>query len=162
MARLSKFSPILATASPHNAELLKSLGATHVLDRSLPPPALAAEVAKLTGGAPVEVVFDAIALADTQTLGFGLLAPGGGLVMTHASIIPEDVLKAGPDKKVVSVFASMHFPENRDLGVELYSRLEEPLKTGAIVVRFRFSVSLFCHFFRERWGDGVWLTNILF
>ena len=123
-----------------------------MLDRSLPPAELAAEVAKLTGGAPVEVVFDAIALADTQTLGFGLLAPGGGLVMTHASVIPEDVLKAGPDKKVVNVFASMHFPENRELGVELYSRLEELLKTGAIVVRCRFCVVSLFHLFLRRMG----------
>ncbi|KAM5545024.1 hypothetical protein V8D89_001135 [Ganoderma adspersum] len=135
VARLSKFSPILATASPHNAALLKSLGATHVLDRSLAPAALAAEVAKLTGGAPVEVVYDSIAHADTQALGFELLAPGGALVTTLPTNIPEDVLKAGAGagKRVVNVFGSVHHPENRAFGVELYSRLEELLRTGAIV-----------------------------
>ena len=142
-ARLSGFSPIVTTASLHNTEFLKSLGATHVLDRSLPPAALAAEVAKLTGGAPVEVVFDAIALADTQTLGFGLLAPGGGLVMTHASGIPEDVLKAGAGagKRVVNVFGSVHYAGNHEFGVELYSRLTELVKSGAIVVRLRLCLA---------------------
>ncbi|KAI1797058.1 GroES-like protein [Ganoderma leucocontextum] len=132
-ARLSKFSPIIATASPHNTELLKSLGATHVLDRSLAPAALAAEVAKLTAGTSVDVVYDAISHADTQTLGYELLAPGGALVTTLATDIPEDKLKAGGDKKVVNVFGSVHHPDNRDFGVELYSRLTELLRTGAIV-----------------------------
>ncbi|PIL35329.1 hypothetical protein GSI_02054 [Ganoderma sinense ZZ0214-1] len=135
VARLSKFSPIIATASPHNAALLQSLGATHVLDRALSPAALAAEVARLAGGAPVELVYDAIAHADTQALGFQLLTPGGALLLTLPQNIPADVLEAGADKgvRVVSVFGSVHHPDNRAFGVELYARLEELLRSGAIV-----------------------------
>ncbi|EJF58192.1 GroES-like protein [Dichomitus squalens] len=131
-ARLSKFSPIITTASPHNEALLKSLGATHVLDRSLPASTLAAEVAKIAGGKPVEFVYDAISLADTQALGYDVLAPGGVLFLTLPVQIPEDKRKAG-DKKIVNVFGNVHSPENRQLGVEQYSRLTEWLKTGAIV-----------------------------
>ena len=114
-----------------------------MLDRSLSPAALAAEVATATGGAPVEVVYDAVAHADTQALGFGLLAPGGALLTTVPTNIPADVLEAGTGagKRVVNVFGSMHHAENRAFGVEVYSRLEELLRSGAIVVRF--SVSLF-------------------
>ena len=36
LAKLSGVSPIIITASLKSAELLKSYGATHVLDRSLP------------------------------------------------------------------------------------------------------------------------------
>ena len=35
-AKLSGFSPIITTASKHNETYLKSLGATHVIDRSIP------------------------------------------------------------------------------------------------------------------------------
>ena len=151
VARLSKFSPILATASPHNATLLKSLGATHVLDRALSPAALAAEVASITGGAPVEVVYDAVAHADTQALGFGLLAPGGALLTTVPTNIPADVLEAGAGKRVVNVFGSMHHAENRAFGVEVYGRLEELLRTGAIVVRFPPCVFIFHAYAWEDW-----------
>nr|VWO97707.1 Chaperone protein dnaJ 2 [Ganoderma boninense] len=73
--------------------------------------------------------------ADTQKLGYELLAPGGALVTTLATSIPGDVLKQGAEKrkKVVNVFGSVHAPENRAFGVELYSRLGELLRSGAIV-----------------------------
>ena len=106
VAKLSKFSPIITTASPHNEALLKSLGATHVLDRSLPASTLAAEVAQLAGGKPIELVYDAVSLPDTQTLGYEVLAPGGVLVITNPVQVPEDKKKAGDGKKIVNVFGS--------------------------------------------------------
>ena len=135
VAKLSKFSPIITTASPHNEALLKSLGATHVLDRSLPASTLAAEVAQLAGGKPVELVYDAVSLPDTQTLGYEVLAPGGVLVITNPVQVPEDKKKAGDGKKIVNVFGVVHLPENWQVAVEQYKRLPEWLRTGAIVVR---------------------------
>ena len=119
-----------------------------MLDRAQPPSALAAEVARLTGGAPVEVVYDTISHADTQALGFALLAPGGALVTTLATNLPADVLDAGAaaGKRVVNVFGSVHHPDNRAFGTELYGRLEGLLRSGAIVVRSR------CRFWER--GDG--------
>ena len=87
------------------------------------------------GGKPVEFAYDAISLPDTQALGYDVLAPGGVLLLTLAPQIPEDQKKAGDDKKIVHVFGSVHTPENRQLGIEQYSRLTEWLRTGAIVVR---------------------------
>ncbi|TBU41503.1 GroES-like protein [Dichomitus squalens] len=133
VAKLSSFSPIITTASSHNEALLKSFGATHVLDRSLPASTLAAEVAKIAGGKPVEFVYDAISLADTQALGYEVLAPGGVLVVTNPVAIPEEKKKVGDNKKIVNVFGVVHTPENREFGAEQYSRLTEWLKTGVIV-----------------------------
>ncbi|KAJ3535225.1 hypothetical protein NMY22_g6580 [Coprinellus aureogranulatus] len=49
LARLSGFTYIIATASLHNRDYLKSLGATHVIDRHISPDALPAELKKIRG-----------------------------------------------------------------------------------------------------------------
>ena len=59
-AKLSGFSLIITTASLRNAEYLKSLGATHVIDRNAPAEALAASVAQIAGK-PVKYAYDAVA-----------------------------------------------------------------------------------------------------
>ncbi|TFK79043.1 GroES-like protein [Polyporus arcularius HHB13444] len=110
LAKLSGHSPIITTASSHNAALLKSLGATHVIDRSRAPEDVLREIQKVTGGTPIEYVYDPIATADTQ-----------------------DKLKDGAGKRVVVVFGSVHAPFNRALGLELCSRLTDWLRTGVIV-----------------------------
>ncbi|KAM5545171.1 hypothetical protein V8D89_001282 [Ganoderma adspersum] len=128
-ARLNNFSPIITTASPHNAARLTALGATHVLDRSLFPSALAAAISSATGGAPIELVYDAISLPDTQTVGYGALAPGGTLLTTLPPTVPAESLKA--DRKIVEVFGSLYLPTNRAMGKELFARLEGFLRSGA-------------------------------
>ncbi|KAI0324755.1 GroES-like protein [Cubamyces sp. BRFM 1775] len=133
MARLSGFSPIIATASLHNEPLLKSLGATHVLDRSLAPDAIKAELPKLTGGKPIEFVYDAISLADTQALAYDVLAPNGVLLLVLPDAIPPELKKEGDGKKIVGVFGNVHTPENRKVGVELYAHLTEWLEKGLLV-----------------------------
>ena len=135
MAKLAGFSPIIATASPRNAALLKSLGATHVLDRALPTDAALAELAKLTAGAPLEFAYDAISLADTQPLAYRALAPGGSLLLVLPNLVPAELKAPGDGKRVVSVFGNVHPPQNRKLGVEMYSRLTEWLEKGVLVVR---------------------------
>ena len=139
MARLSKHSPIIATASLHNEALLKSLGATHVIDRSLAPEQILAEVKTITGGTPVEYVFDAISLADTQALAYDVLAPGGTLIIVLNEAIPAEKKQAQAgaslNKRVVHGFGIVHVPENREIGVQLFSRLTEWLQDGVIVVR---------------------------
>ncbi|KAI0671358.1 GroES-like protein [Trametes maxima] len=133
MAKLSGFSPVITTASLHNAALLKALGATHIVDRKLPPETIAEEVAKLAEGKPIEFVFDTISLSDTQQLGYDVLAPGGGLLLVLPESIPAERKKAGDNKKVVFVFGTAHVPENRQVGVELYRRLTEYLEKGLVV-----------------------------
>ena len=135
IAKLSGYSPIITTASPHNEPLLQSLWATHVIDRSLPAPALISSVHALAGGQPIEYVFDAISLADTQALAYDVLAPGGTQIIVLNEAIPAEKKKEGDNKRVVHAFGTVHTPENRAVGVEFYNRLSEWLRTGIIVVR---------------------------
>ena len=144
MARLNKFSPIITTASPHNAARLTALGATHVLDRSLSPSSLAAAIASATGGAPVEVVYDSISSPETQAVGYAALAAGGTLLTTGPPAVPSESLNA--DKKIIEVFGSLYLPTNRVMGRELFARLEGFLRSGAFTVRLAFLAS-FC------WGS---------
>lgn len=134
LARVQKFSPIIATASLHNETLLKSLGATHVVDRSLAPDTILSEIQKITGGTPVEYVYDAISTADTQSIAYQALAPGGALLLLWPDAIPEDLKADADGKRIVHVFGSVDPPFNRKISVEVYSRLTEWLKDGVIVV----------------------------
>ena len=137
LARLSGFSPIIATASLRNESLLKSIGATHVIDRSLPPSDILHELPKLTGGKPIVLAYDAISTGKTtQHLAYDALASGGGLVVVdpwHLEILAEKI-KEGDQKRIARPRADLQHPANKALGVELYERLTEWLKTGAIVV----------------------------
>ncbi|KAK7049306.1 hypothetical protein VNI00_005907 [Paramarasmius palmivorus] len=64
LLRFAGFSTIITYASDKHAEFLKSLGATHVIDRKLVSTAqLSDEVKKVTGGKPVNVVHDAVSQA---------------------------------------------------------------------------------------------------
>ncbi|EMD31448.1 hypothetical protein CERSUDRAFT_127335 [Gelatoporia subvermispora B] len=60
LAKLSRFSPIIVTASPNHTSYLRSLGATHVLDRALAPNALLSQIAQITAGTPIEIAFDTV------------------------------------------------------------------------------------------------------
>ena len=130
------------------------LGATHVLDRALPSPALSAKIAPIAGGAPIELVYDAVSHADTQALGYEVLAPGGTLVTTLPTAVPADAQTA--DKRIVNVFGSFGLPANRPLGVEVCRRLTEWLRTGAIVVRLDSR----CYVVVGR--EMRWLTGVLY
>ena len=135
------FFPIVATASPKHAEHLKSLGATHVLDRALSPDEIRAALPALTGGKPVQYVHDAFGQArDMQRLGFTLVAPGGAFVTVNprdqeflADLIEESE-KKGEGKRVARAFGSYALPGNVKLGNEMCSRLKGWLETGEIVV----------------------------
>ncbi|TCD60662.1 hypothetical protein EIP91_009722 [Steccherinum ochraceum] len=129
LAKLSGFSPIIATASPHNFDLVKSFGATHTIDRSLSAEKIAAAVKEITSE-PVKIVYDAISLEPTQLPAYTVLSPGGSLILVLAPVIPEDKLTA--DKKVVNTFGNFHPENNRELGKSLYAVLTKLLETGEI------------------------------
>ncbi|RPD59715.1 GroES-like protein [Lentinus tigrinus ALCF2SS1-6] len=133
VAKYSGYSPIITTASLHNEALLKSLGATAVVDRKLPASAIITEVQKLASNIPIEYVFDAISLPDTQSLAYDVLAPGGTLLIVLFEKIPAEKKKAGDNKRIVHGLGSGRVPENREVGVQLFSRLTEWLETGIIV-----------------------------
>jgi NADPH:quinone reductase-like Zn-dependent oxidoreductase len=129
-AKHSGFSQIITTVSLHNTELVKSLGATHVIDRKKSSSEIIAEVKSITPE-PLKVIYDAISEADTQAIAFELLAPGGNLALVLPSQIPAEKLKDS-GKRVFMTFGSPHLPFNREFGASLYQNLTELLDSGDI------------------------------
>ncbi|KAF8805430.1 GroES-like protein [Phlegmacium glaucopus] len=127
-AKLSGFSPIITTASLGHVEFLKSLGATHVIDRSVSASALASEVGRITQNAPIKYAVDSVSLADTQQAAYDLLAPGGQL-----AIFLGVAVKPVEGKRIFSVVGFARHPPNVELLETLYhDNLERLLEEGAI------------------------------
>ncbi|KAH8074798.1 GroES-like protein [Cristinia sonorae] len=127
LAKLSGFSPIITTASPHNADLVKSLGATHFIDRNTPAEGIIAEVKKVTGE-PVKIIYDAVAEESTQGVAYDILSPGGTLVLVLPPKI--DKSKITPNKTVINTFGTVHAEAHRELGVQLYSKVSDYIVSG--------------------------------
>lgn len=129
-AKLSGFSPIITTASLRNTDLLKSLGATHVIDRNTPASSFASEIATITTK-PITLVFDSIAAEETQQLGYDTLAEGGHIVIVLQPSFKET---PGSTKKVVRVLGNVQVPENKEIGRVLAQHLPALLEAGDIIV----------------------------
>ncbi|KAI0091061.1 medium-chain dehydrogenase/reductase like protein [Irpex rosettiformis] len=126
LAKLSGFSPIIATASLKNTDFLKSLGATHVIDRNAPlAPSVKAIISE-----PIKYIYEAISLKETQDAAYELLAPGGTLILVLPTVLDEK--NADKSKILAQVFASAHDPKQRKAGVKLYKNLTALLESGAI------------------------------
>ncbi|EIW54863.1 GroES-like protein [Trametes versicolor FP-101664 SS1] len=134
LARLAGHNPIIATASPHNAELIKSLGATHVLDRSRSNESILSELPVLIGGKHLEYAFVAVASADALRLGRDALAPGGALatISPQAQMLPEDVVNIGDGKRLSFVFGSARLPYTVETGVAMFKALSGWLEKGLL------------------------------
>ncbi|TBU28869.1 GroES-like protein [Dichomitus squalens] len=130
-ARLSGFSPIITTGSLHNTDLLKSFGATHVLDRKLSDEEIKAQVTQIAGG-PVELVYDAVSTTATLPLAPALTAPGGNVIVVQ--FVPEELIaQAEKDGKAVHmVHGVFRTPINREIGGTLLGKLPELLESGDI------------------------------
>lgn len=123
-AKLSGFSPIITTASLSNTELVKSLGATHVIDRSVD---LATALAPITATAgPLKHIFDAIGEVETQEASYAVLADGGKLITVGHVPIKAPV----PEKEVIEVWGATYIPPNRAFGVVLLEKLTGLLESG--------------------------------
>ena len=162
IAKLAGFSPIVTTASLHNTELLRSLGATHVLDRPLSSSAMLQALSEALGdGVSLTIAYDAISDADTQALAYTALAPGGKLVITLPDIIPAGLKEIGEkaSKVVASTQGSSHLPAHNACGEAIFARLTEWLASGAIKVctasRTRYvrvlTALLYCLFSQTAW-----------
>ncbi|KAI0073332.1 GroES-like protein [Panus rudis PR-1116 ss-1] len=131
VARLAGFSPIITTASLHHTDLLKSLGATHVIDRTLPHSQLISQIRSIVPEG-FKVVFDTFAIPETQKQGYELLVQGGTLVLVLPFLLDQEKAKA-ENKKVVFTYFWFHLPPFDKLGMEILQvHLPEWLKTGAI------------------------------
>ncbi|PIL26604.1 hypothetical protein GSI_12362 [Ganoderma sinense ZZ0214-1] len=144
-ARMQGFYPIISTASPQNSALLLSLGATHVLDRTLAPDALRAALASIVPATaanpgPITYVYDAFGRGrDAQRLGYSVLAPGGAFVTvipfddSSLTDLVEESARKGEGKRVARARAGYTVSGNGALGVEIFKRLTGWLESGAIV-----------------------------
>lgn len=139
-ARMNAFSPIIATSSPKHTAFLKSLGATHVLDRNFSPEAILSEITKITVDIPLQYVYDAVSDKTTQCMAYDALASGGGLVSVfpNSEALLADCVREGDGKRVVRPFSSLRLPANHALGLEVYKRMTGWLEDGTIVVSVLF------------------------
>ncbi|KAI0324000.1 GroES-like protein [Cubamyces sp. BRFM 1775] len=135
LARLAGHSPIITTASLHNTELLKSLGATHVIDRFRSNESILAELPKLTDGKPIEYSFLTIPFdQDACRLARDALAPGGALATVSPSptFLPEDVANPGAGKRIGYVFGSVRLPHTREISIAMFKHLTPWLAEGLL------------------------------
>ena len=109
---------------------MKSLGATHFIDRKADVPA---EVKKIVGDQPIHVVYDAVSFKSTQAQSLDIIETGGQVISVLGVLVDK---KEYPNKNIVTVFGNVHVPNVRALGVSLYSKLTELLASGTIKVCF--------------------------
>ncbi|EKM58614.1 uncharacterized protein PHACADRAFT_207426 [Phanerochaete carnosa HHB-10118-sp] len=129
-AKLSGFSPIITTASKHNEEYLKSLGATHVIDRTISLSSLPAALRAITEK-PIMYGADAISTAETQNAMYNVVAPGGNLLIDTHNQIGKDKLESG-EKFVAQVFGDVQHPPEQACGLALYANITGLLERGEI------------------------------
>jgi Zinc-binding dehydrogenase len=147
LAKLSGFSPIITTASLKHTESLKSLGATHVIDRNISSSALASEVASITQNTPLKYAADAISLGDTQQAAYDLLAPGGQL----ATFLPVAV-KTTQEKHIFSTIGLVKYPSNVELLNTLFhDNFERLLKEGDVKVGNGYKYFVFLTMLTFNW-----------
>ncbi|KAJ4355429.1 uncharacterized protein N0V89_003445 [Didymosphaeria variabile] len=126
---------VISTSSPHNFDLLKSLGADHIFDHSDPT-----TVDKIRNLFPIHYWLDTISLNQSVTTICKILAPEGKpatkayihmllpMVMAGNPTLPEGVT-AGMHR------FSTHAPENADWAKYFLSRggfMEQGIKSGVI------------------------------
>ncbi|KAI0632729.1 GroES-like protein [Trametes polyzona] len=129
LARLSGFSPIITTASLHNTDLLKSLGATHVIDRKLPPQTISAQAREIAGG-HIGVVYDAVSETDSLEAAYSATSPTGDLVVVLTTPIPGFDEKS--KKRVHLAHGAFITPINHAVGKSLLAALPRLLESGDI------------------------------
>jgi NADPH:quinone reductase-like Zn-dependent oxidoreductase len=117
LAKLSGFSTIITTASPHHEAHLKSLGATHVIPRHHKHHDVI-KTAEEIAGKPFEFVFDAISEKETQHLAHELTAKNGTTIV----VLPAQIEKAA-DKDLHHALGIFGLPGNGPFGDRFYAAL---------------------------------------
>jgi NADPH:quinone reductase-like Zn-dependent oxidoreductase len=138
LARLSGFERIVTASSPAHHDLLRTLGATAVLDRNS---ASAAQYVEATHGLPLEFVFDSISAPETQQLAVDILAGArggdGDKARAVVTVLPQDEAAVTSGKKhnidVNAVFGKGSAPHMRALAVPFSQALSAWLKDGSLV-----------------------------
>ncbi|KIL62428.1 hypothetical protein M378DRAFT_81236 [Amanita muscaria Koide BX008] len=128
LAKLGGLSPIITTASLKHADYLKSLGATHVIDRNASPDAISSEVSKITGSRGVKYVIDAIATPETQQFGYDLLSTDGEIAL----VLPDAIKSKVEGRKVHPVAAFATLPQHHELATIFFKNITSLLAEGVL------------------------------
>lgn len=137
LAKLSGFSPIIATASLSNTSYLQSLGVTHVFDRELSADDLKAQITWVTS-APIQHIYLAIQTPPVQQLGLRILDKGGRVVV----VTPSPIIESGDGKEVAGIGASLRAPKNIPLLEPFFHDHAAVLLEKAIIKVSAFSEDL--------------------
>ena len=108
--------------------MLKSLGATHVIDRNAKD--IAAHIKKLLPGDAADFVYDSIGIEETHKLALGISSPKALILVTNEM---EEGVNIG-DRTVIMPFAIVQHDFNRKLGAEFYKVLPQLLEKGVFKV----------------------------
>ncbi|RXW12749.1 hypothetical protein EST38_g13104 [Candolleomyces aberdarensis] len=127
LAKLSGFSPIITTSSPKHKEWLLSLGATDIIDRSLPLDSTKEAIGKITDK-PILTVIDTISSEETQNVGLDLLAPSGQLGLVLYAIEGLVAKAEAQGKFVVSVMGMKKLPHLAELLRGFYGNISKLLE----------------------------------
>ncbi|KAJ6561077.1 chaperonin 10-like protein [Mycena vulgaris] len=119
------FSPIIVTSSLKHSEYLKSMGATHIIDRYAET-ASAVEKLKRELDIAIEVVYDTVHVPVSQAA-VDLMAPNGTLVSVFP---PPSELQFKDGRRATSPIGSSLL--YKDLGKQMFARLEYLLENGII------------------------------
>ncbi|KAJ7123603.1 GroES-like protein [Mycena epipterygia] len=121
------FSPIIVTSSLQHSAYLKSLGATHVIDRYAET-APAVEKLKRDLGIEIELIYDTVNTPITQAQ-VDLLSPNGTLVSAW-EVPKEGELQFKDGRRATANYGSSQI--DKVMGRQLYARLEHILEQGII------------------------------
>ncbi|KIJ39259.1 hypothetical protein M422DRAFT_175326, partial [Sphaerobolus stellatus SS14] len=124
LAKLSGFSTIITTCSISNTNLVKSLGATHAINRNAD---IVAKVKNIVSEPP-KIVLDPISLENTQTQAIQIVAAGGTLILVTSPV--ESIRSIQGDKKFYTVYGSPI--RHRKLAVSMHSNLTEYFESGKL------------------------------
>ncbi|KAF9063701.1 chaperonin 10-like protein [Rhodocollybia butyracea] len=127
--RLLGYSTIITYASARHTDFLKSLGATHVIDRGEIAIGNLAEAVKKIATAPLKIAYNAIGDAECRSACVDSIVEGGQV----ADVNPMEAKDPGNGKRVFGIFGTPHHPANRDFGVVLCKTLPKLLQDGLIV-----------------------------
>ncbi|KAJ3799542.1 GroES-like protein [Lentinula aff. detonsa] len=126
--KLLGYSTVITYASARHADYLKSLGATHVIDRGEVPVGSLAETAKKIANTPIKIAYNAVGDNDTRAACVDAIVEGGQVV----DVNPE-AKDPGNGKKVFSVFGTSHYPPHREFGRILWKTLPKLVQEERIV-----------------------------
>lgn len=129
-AKLAGISTVIVTASQKHTAHLVALGATHVVDRFLPPQEIESKITEIMDKKPLTIVLDTISQPDTQKLGYDLISTSEGGNM--AIVMDEAVKNKVENKKIGRVSVVRENPEDREDMRLLYSKIGNMLSDGTV------------------------------